>query len=100
MAGMPLIEFARACYPRWYVRARVEQFMADNPIDWEGIFMKSKRFENSPADKREDKASAKKHGMTLGKYERSAIDKKADAKGQAKLDAAGRAKARAVGGKK
>ena len=62
--------------------------------------MKSKRFENSAADKREDKANAKKHGMTMAKYERSSIDKNKDAEGQRKLDAAGRAKARTVGGKK
>ncbi len=49
--------------------------------------MKAKRFENSPADKREDKTNAKKNGMALAKYERSSIDKKKDAEGQRKLDA-------------
>jgi len=62
--------------------------------------MKARKYENSPADKAEDKAKAKKMGMALGKYEKSATDKKADKAGQKKLDMAGKAKARAVGGKK
>jgi hypothetical protein len=54
--------------------------------------MKAKRFENSPADKAEDKRNAKKMGMPLAKYERSAADKKADAKGQNRLDAKAKSK--------
>jgi hypothetical protein len=62
--------------------------------------MKPKRYENSREDKAEDRKNAKKMGVPLAKYEKSATDKKNDAEGQRKLDANGRAKARAVGGKK
>ena len=49
--------------------------------------MKATRFENSPADKREDKTNAKKHGMSMAKYEKSSTDRKADSAGQKKMDA-------------
>ena len=45
-----------------------------------------KKFENSPADKREDKKNSKRLGMTLKQYERSPQDAKADREGQRKLD--------------
>lgn len=43
---------------------------------------KRKSYEGSAADKREDKAQAKKRGMSLKKWERSAEDKKQDRKGR------------------
>jgi hypothetical protein len=52
----------------------------------------AKRYEGYAADKAEDKRQAKKRGMPLKKYERSGIDKKADAAGQRKLDAKKRKK--------
>lgn len=42
--------------------------MAKKPAKWEG----------SAADKREDKAMAKKAGMTMRQWEKSAADKKHD----------------------
>lgn len=44
------------------------------------------KFEGSPQDRRDDRANAKKFGMTLREYERSPQDKKKDAAGQKKLD--------------
>lgn len=44
-----------------------------------------KKYEGSKADMAEDKKMAKKTGMSLKKYERSALDKKKDAAGQKKL---------------
>lgn len=44
------------------------------------------RYEGSPEDMRMDKKNAKKNKMSLKTYEKSAIDKKNDAKGQARLD--------------
>lgn len=46
----------------------------------EGSVMKARKDEGSAADKRQDRAGAKKAGMSLKKYEGSAADKKADAK--------------------
>ena len=48
--------------------------------------MKTKRYEDSPLDKRRDKAAAKKAGMTVKKWEGSAADRKIDAKGQRGMD--------------
>ena len=42
--------------------------------------MKAGKGEGSAADKRQDRAGAKKAGMSLKKYEGSTLDKKADAK--------------------
>jgi hypothetical protein len=47
---------------------------------------RGRKFEGSPADMREDRAGAKRRGMTLKQYERSAADKREDKRGQAKLD--------------
>lgn len=44
------------------------------------------RYEGSPADEKADKANAKKHGMTVKAWEKSAMDKREDAKGQAAMD--------------
>lgn len=41
-------------------------------------------FENSPADKREDKKGAKRMGMTQKEYEGSAADRRADIRGAVK----------------
>ena len=49
-----------------------------------------KTYEGSAADKRADKANAKKLGMTQKAYENSAIDRKKDAAGQRKLNSRGR----------
>lgn len=43
------------------------------------------RYEGSPADNRADREGAKKAGVTMTKWERSAADKKADAAAQAKM---------------
>jgi len=43
------------------------------------------KYENSKADKRADKAGAKKAGVSLKKWEGSAADKKADAKAMKKM---------------
>jgi hypothetical protein len=47
--------------------------------------MKRIRYEDSPADKRADKRGARKAGMTMAQWEKSAADKKADAAARAKL---------------
>mgnify|MGYP003335175225 CR=1 FL=1 len=47
----------------------------------------AKKYEGSAADKRKDKAQAKKHGMSQKAWERSAMDRKEDRAGQKKLDA-------------
>lgn len=44
--------------------------------------MKRKPFEGSKADKREDKAQAKRKGMSLKAWEKSPADKKLDRKGK------------------
>ncbi len=51
---------------------------------------KSPRYENSPADKREDKRLAKKAGMSVKAFEESGKDRAADAAGQRRLDKKGR----------
>lgn len=48
---------------------------------------KAAKYEGSAADRAKDKAGAKKAGMTMKQWEKSAADKKADAKGQKVLDA-------------
>ncbi len=48
------------------------------------------RYEDSPADKRADKANAKKAGMSVRAWEKSPQDRKADAKGQRMMDAKGK----------
>ena len=48
--------------------------------------MKPRRFEGSPADKKQDKTRAAARGETLKTYEKSAEDRRADARGQRKLD--------------
>ena len=48
------------------------------------------RWEDSAADKRADRAGAKKSGMSVAKYERSAEDKRKDAVAQRKMDKKGR----------
>ncbi len=50
------------------------------------------RFEGSAADRAEDRRNAKKHGVTLKAWEKSAGDKKADAAGQRALDRKAKAK--------
>lgn len=45
------------------------------------------RYEGSKADIKADKMNAKKKGMSMKNYEKSAFDKNEDRKGQAKLDA-------------
>jgi hypothetical protein len=47
---------------------------------------KAAKFEGSKADKAQDRKGAKKAGMSLKAWERSAADKKADAAGQRRLD--------------
>lgn len=49
--------------------------------------MKTKRYEDSKADIREDAAGAKKAGMSAKAYEKSAAEKRADAAGQKRLNA-------------
>ena len=44
------------------------------------------RYEGSPADKKQDRKTAKKRGESLKAYEKSAYDRKADGAGQRKLD--------------
>lgn len=46
---------------------------------------RTRSYEGSPADMRQDKKGAKKLGMSLGKYESSARDRKEDAAGQKAL---------------
>jgi hypothetical protein len=43
------------------------------------------KYEGSPADRRADRKGARKAGMTMAKWERSAADKKADAAARAKI---------------
>jgi hypothetical protein len=45
------------------------------------------RYEDSPPDKREDRAGAKKAGMSLKNFEKTATEKRLDAAGQKKLNA-------------
>lgn len=45
-----------------------------------------KRWEGSPADRKADKAQAKKAGMSEAEWERSSEDREADDKAQRKLD--------------
>ena len=52
------------------------------------------RYEGSAADRRKDKAGARKAGKTMKQWEASAADRKADAAGQKKLDAKKKAKKR------
>jgi hypothetical protein len=47
---------------------------------------KAPRYEDSPADKREDKKLAKKAGMAPAAFEKSGKDAKFDAAGQAALN--------------
>jgi hypothetical protein len=44
-----------------------------------------KKFEGSPADKKADKAGAKKAGLSLKAWEKSPMDKKEDASGAKKM---------------
>lgn len=44
------------------------------------------RYEGSPADRAHDKREAKKRGMSLKAWEKSAADKRMDAAEQRKLD--------------
>ena len=44
------------------------------------------KYEGSAADKKADKKNARKAGMTLRAWEKSAADKKKDAAGQRTLD--------------
>ena len=46
--------------------------------------MKARKGENSPADRRQDRAGAKKAGMTAKRYEGSPADRRADAKREGK----------------
>jgi len=43
------------------------------------------KYEGSPADRRADKKGARRAGMTMKQWEKSAADKKADALARAKL---------------
>lgn len=43
------------------------------------------KYEGSKADKKQDKAGAKKAGLSLKAYEKTAKDKKQDAAGQKKM---------------
>lgn len=47
---------------------------------------KAARYEGSRADRIKDKAGAKKAGMSMKQWEKSAADKRADAKGQKALN--------------
>ena len=47
--------------------------------------MKKNKFEDSPQDEREDRAMAKKLGMSKAKWERTDANKKHDAEGQKKM---------------
>lgn len=49
--------------------------------------MTMKRFEKTAADKKMDRAGAKKAGMSVKKWENSAADKKADAAAVKKMNA-------------
>lgn len=44
-----------------------------------------RRFEGSPADKRMDKAAAKKMGTPMKKFEKSPADRKMDRAGQKRM---------------
>lgn len=50
----------------------------------------AKKFEGSPADKRMDKAAAKKMGMPVKKFEKTAADKRMDKAGQKRMGGRGR----------
>jgi len=50
------------------------------------------KYEGSAADRKADKKNARKAGVSLRTWERSAADKKEDAKGQKKLDKKGKKK--------
>jgi|KBSMisStaDraftv2_1062788.scaffolds.fasta_scaffold03814_4 hypothetical protein len=52
--------------------------------------MKSKVYEDSKADKREDAAGAKRAGVSAKKYETSAAEKRADSAGQKRLTPRGK----------
>lgn len=47
---------------------------------------KAPKYEGSKADRAKDKVGAKKAGMSMKQWEKSPMDKKADAKGQKALD--------------
>jgi hypothetical protein len=49
--------------------------------------MKSKSYEGSPKDIREDKAGAKKAGMSMKAYENTAKDRAQDKAGQRRMTA-------------
>lgn len=51
--------------------------------------MKREVYEGSPADRANDKRQAKKHGMSMKAWERSASDAQEDARYQDILDAKG-----------
>ena len=55
---------------------------------------KPRRYEGSPADEKKDRAGAKKAGMSMKDWEKSAADKRADAAGQRALDRKKKRKAR------
>jgi hypothetical protein len=46
------------------------------------------RYEGSAADMKADKAGAKKAGMSMSAWEKSPVDKRKDAKGQAAMNKA------------
>jgi hypothetical protein len=46
----------------------------------------SKKFEGSKTDEKMDKKEAKKRGMSMKSWEKSAADKKMDKAGQKKMD--------------
>lgn len=48
---------------------------------------RSPRYEGSPEDRRKDRAAAKKAGVTMKAWEKSAADKVKDRAGQKKIDA-------------
>ena len=45
-----------------------------------------RRYEGSTADRKADRKGAKRAGVTMKKWERSALDKRKDKAGQRKLD--------------
>jgi hypothetical protein len=46
----------------------------------------TRKWEDSPADRRSDRKGAKRMGVTVKAYERTAEDKRADAKAQRKVE--------------
>jgi len=50
----------------------------------------AKRYEGSKEDERKDKAAAKKRGITVKAWEKTAADKRADKAGQRRLERGGR----------